>query len=119
MLIQSPRLPFLEFLSWQVVNPYRLTEADMFASYKGGWRYRHLVDIPVDGDRDWRFECYKQLNIAPVDRSRTIDGIDLLALDFGLSLTSRMLAESRDVNQSEIQASKDICKKPRRDLGGL
>jgi hypothetical protein len=94
MLIQSPKLPFLEFFSWRIVDPDRLTEADMLASYE-------------------------QLNIAPVDRSQTIDGIDLLALDFGLSLTSRMLAESIDVNQSEIQASKDIRKKPRRDLGGL
>jgi Nucleotidyl transferase AbiEii toxin, Type IV TA system len=47
-------------------------------------------------DLDWRFDCYEQLNISPIDRSRTIDGIDLLALDFGLSLTDRTIAESGD-----------------------
>jgi Nucleotidyl transferase AbiEii toxin, Type IV TA system len=45
------------------------------------------------GDRDWRFDCYEQLNISPANRSRTIDGIDLLALDFGLSSTERTIAE--------------------------
>jgi Nucleotidyl transferase AbiEii toxin, Type IV TA system len=48
-------------------------------------------------DLDWRFDCYEQLNISPIDRSRTIDGIDLLALDFGLSLTDRTIAESGDL----------------------
>jgi Nucleotidyl transferase AbiEii toxin, Type IV TA system len=52
--------------------------------------------IQFQGDRDWRFDCYEQLNISPIDRSRTIDGIDLLALDFGLSLTDRTIAESGD-----------------------
>jgi hypothetical protein len=48
-------------------------------------------------DRDWRFDCYEQLNISQCDRSRTIDGIDLLALDFGLSLTDRTIVESGDL----------------------
>jgi hypothetical protein len=48
-------------------------------------------------DRDWRNDCYEQLNISQCDRSRTIDGIDLLALDFSLSLTDRTIAESGDL----------------------
>ena len=51
-MIQPPKLPFLEFLSWQIVDPYRLAEADMLASYERGWRYRHLVDIP-DSELGW------------------------------------------------------------------
>jgi hypothetical protein len=53
--------------------------------------------IQFQGDSDRRFDCYEQLNISPIDRSRTIDGIDLLALDFGLSLTDRTIAESGDL----------------------
>jgi Nucleotidyl transferase AbiEii toxin, Type IV TA system len=46
MRIQPIKLPFLEYLSWQIVDPYRLTEAEMLARYERGWRYQRQVDIP-------------------------------------------------------------------------
>lgn len=58
------------------------------------------------GDQDWRFECYEQLNISSANRSRTIDGIDLLASDFSLGKTDRTIAESWG----------EPLKQPRRDL---
>lgn len=45
MIIQPTKLPFLEYLSWQIVDPYRLTEAEMLARYERGWRFLSQVDI--------------------------------------------------------------------------
>ena len=45
-ITQPPTLPFLEFLGWQIVNVYRLTQLEMLATYERGWRYRHITDLP-------------------------------------------------------------------------
>jgi hypothetical protein len=43
--IQRPsKLPFLEFLGWQIADVYRLTPLEMLASYERGWRYRHIAN---------------------------------------------------------------------------
>jgi hypothetical protein len=52
MIIQPTKLPFLEYLSWQIVDPYRLTQAQMLASYERGWRHQGQVDIP-DEELAW------------------------------------------------------------------
>jgi hypothetical protein len=36
------KLPFLEFLGWQMADVYRLTPIEMLASYEWGWRYRQM-----------------------------------------------------------------------------
>jgi Nucleotidyl transferase AbiEii toxin, Type IV TA system len=36
------KLPFLEFLGWQMADVYRLTPIEMLASYERGWRYRQM-----------------------------------------------------------------------------
>jgi Nucleotidyl transferase AbiEii toxin, Type IV TA system len=45
-------------------------------------------------DTDRRFNCYDNLSIAPSDRAKLIDGIDLLAIDLGLDKTQRSIEES-------------------------
>jgi hypothetical protein len=70
-----------------------------------------LVQFQDDADR--RFDCYEQLNISPANRVRTIDGIDLLATDFGLGMTERTMSEC----ESEPPRS-NPPKQPRRDRGG-
>jgi hypothetical protein len=45
-------------------------------------------------DTDRRFNYYENLSIAPIDRSKLIDGIDLLAIDLGLDKTQRSIEES-------------------------
>jgi Nucleotidyl transferase AbiEii toxin, Type IV TA system len=48
MNINQPyKLPFLEFLGWQIVDVYRLTQVEMLASYERGWRYRHITHLPA------------------------------------------------------------------------
>jgi hypothetical protein len=44
----SFKLPFLEFLGWQLADVYSLKRDDMLARYERGWRYRNLVDIPTE-----------------------------------------------------------------------
>jgi Nucleotidyl transferase AbiEii toxin, Type IV TA system len=44
---QPPKLPFLEFLGWQIADVYRLTQLEMLASYERGWQYRHITDLPA------------------------------------------------------------------------
>jgi hypothetical protein len=44
---QPQQLPFLEFLGWQIVDVYRLTQLEMLASYERGWRYRHIAYLPA------------------------------------------------------------------------
>jgi hypothetical protein len=44
---QPHKLPFLEFLGWQIADVYRLTPREMLASYERGWRYRHLANPPA------------------------------------------------------------------------
>jgi hypothetical protein len=39
------RLPFLEFLGWQIADVYRSTPQEMLSTYERGWQYRHIVDI--------------------------------------------------------------------------
>jgi hypothetical protein len=46
-IIQPSKLPFLEFLGWQVADVYRLTQLEMLASYERGWRYRHISNLPA------------------------------------------------------------------------
>ena len=45
-ITQPPKLPFLEFLGWQIADVYRLTQLEMLANYERGWRYRHITDLP-------------------------------------------------------------------------
>jgi hypothetical protein len=44
---QPHKLPFLEFLGWQIADVYRLTQLEMLASYERGWRYRHIAHLPA------------------------------------------------------------------------
>jgi hypothetical protein len=44
---QPSKLPFLEFLGWQIVDVYRLTQLEMLTSYERGWRYRHITHLPA------------------------------------------------------------------------
>ena len=46
-ITQPSKLPFLEFLGWQIADVYRLTQLEMLANYERGWRYRHITDLPV------------------------------------------------------------------------
>lgn len=46
-ITQPPKLPFLEFLGWQIADVYRLTQLEMLTSYERGWRYRHIADLPA------------------------------------------------------------------------
>ncbi len=46
--LHHPELPFLKFLGWQVNDVYCLTDLQKLASYERGWRYRFLVDLPVE-----------------------------------------------------------------------
>ncbi len=48
MTIQQPlKLPFLEFLGWQIADVYSLSQLDMLANYERGWRYRNLINPSV------------------------------------------------------------------------
>ncbi|WP_373547395.1 nucleotidyl transferase AbiEii/AbiGii toxin family protein [Chamaesiphon sp.] len=46
-ITQPSKLPFLEFIGWQIADIYRLTQLEMLASYERGWRYRHITDLPA------------------------------------------------------------------------
>jgi hypothetical protein len=46
-ITQPHKLPFLEFLGWQIADVYRLTQLEMLASYERGWRYRHITNLPA------------------------------------------------------------------------
>jgi Nucleotidyl transferase AbiEii toxin, Type IV TA system len=46
-ITQPYKLPFLEFLGWQITDVYRLTQLEMLASYERGWRYRHITNLPA------------------------------------------------------------------------
>jgi Nucleotidyl transferase AbiEii toxin, Type IV TA system len=46
-ITQPHKLPFLEFLGWQIADVYRLTQLEMLASYERGWRYRHITSLPA------------------------------------------------------------------------
>jgi Nucleotidyl transferase AbiEii toxin, Type IV TA system len=46
-ITQPYKLPFLEFLGWQMADVYRLTQLEMLASYERGWRYRHITNLPA------------------------------------------------------------------------
>jgi hypothetical protein len=46
MNIQQPlKLPFLEFLGWQIVDVYELSQPEMLVNYERGWRYRNLANL--------------------------------------------------------------------------
>jgi Nucleotidyl transferase AbiEii toxin, Type IV TA system len=45
---------------------------------------------------DRRFRCYEDLSTDPSFHAQLIDGIDLLALEMGLSKTTRTIGESGD-----------------------
>jgi Nucleotidyl transferase AbiEii toxin, Type IV TA system len=72
--------------------------------------------IQFQGNAEWRFNCCEQLNIATINRSKLIDGIDLLAIDLGLGKTERLMSEM----QVDIEPIKPTSKRktPKRDLGG-
>ncbi len=45
MIVQQPlKLPFLEFLGWQIADVYSLSQPEMLANYERGWRYRNLIN---------------------------------------------------------------------------
>ncbi len=46
-IAQPDRLPFLEFLGWQIADVYSLTQLEMLATYERGWRYRHIANLPA------------------------------------------------------------------------
>jgi Nucleotidyl transferase AbiEii toxin, Type IV TA system len=46
-IAQPHKLPFLEFLGWQIADVYSLTQLEMLASYERGWRYRHIANLPA------------------------------------------------------------------------
>jgi Nucleotidyl transferase AbiEii toxin, Type IV TA system len=46
-ITQPSKLPFLEFLGWQITDVYRLNQLEMLASYERGWRYRHITNLPA------------------------------------------------------------------------
>jgi hypothetical protein len=46
-ITQPYKLPFLEFLGWQIADVYRLNQLEMLASYERGWRYRHITNLPA------------------------------------------------------------------------
>ena len=46
-ITQPYKLPFLEFLGWQIADVYCLTQLEMLASYERGWRYRHIANLPA------------------------------------------------------------------------
>jgi hypothetical protein len=46
-IVQPYKLPFLEFLGWQIADVYRLTQLEMLASYERGWRYRNITHLPA------------------------------------------------------------------------
>jgi Nucleotidyl transferase AbiEii toxin, Type IV TA system len=46
-ITQPSKLPFLEFLGWQIADVYRLNQLEMLASYERGWRYRHIANLPA------------------------------------------------------------------------
>jgi Nucleotidyl transferase AbiEii toxin, Type IV TA system len=57
-ITQPPKLPFLEFLGWQIADVYRLTQLEMLDRYERGWQYHHITDLPVS-----ELEFIKQLAI--------------------------------------------------------
>jgi hypothetical protein len=62
---QPDKLPFLEFLGWQIVDVYRLTKLEMLASYERGWRYRHITTLPASElafIKQLAFECKSWLS---------------------------------------------------------
>ncbi|WP_310483413.1 nucleotidyl transferase AbiEii/AbiGii toxin family protein [Chamaesiphon sp. VAR_48_metabat_403] len=44
-IMQPAKLPFLEFLGWQIADVYRLNQLEMLTSYERGWRYRHIANL--------------------------------------------------------------------------
>jgi Nucleotidyl transferase AbiEii toxin, Type IV TA system len=46
-IVQPSKLPFLEFIGWQIADVYRLTQLEMLARYERGWRYRHMTHLPA------------------------------------------------------------------------
>jgi Nucleotidyl transferase AbiEii toxin, Type IV TA system len=46
-ITQPFKLPFLEFLGWQIADVYRLTQLEMLANYERGWQYRHITNLPA------------------------------------------------------------------------
>jgi Nucleotidyl transferase AbiEii toxin, Type IV TA system len=46
-IAQPHKLPFLEFLGWQIADVYNLTQLEMLTSYERGWRYRHIANLPA------------------------------------------------------------------------
>jgi Nucleotidyl transferase AbiEii toxin, Type IV TA system len=46
-ITQPSKLPFLEFLGWQIADVYRLNQLEMLASYERGWQYRHITNLPA------------------------------------------------------------------------
>jgi hypothetical protein len=47
-IVQPYKLPFLEFLGWQIADVYRLTQLEMLASYERGWRYCDTTHLPIN-----------------------------------------------------------------------
>ncbi len=72
-----------------------------FAIEKAESAYRVITPLKAalskfQADAELRFNCYENLTISEIYRSKLIDGIDLLAIDLGLAKTNRTISESGD-----------------------
>lgn len=49
----TKKLPFLEFLCWQMGDVYQLTPAEMLSRYERGWRYRDIWEPLDSAEQQW------------------------------------------------------------------
>ncbi len=61
MTITPPKkLPFLESISWQIADVYKLTPEEMLSSYERGWRYRDIFNNLEGEELDFIKEIAKK-----------------------------------------------------------
>jgi hypothetical protein len=103
MHLQQPiKLPFLEFIGWQIADVYQLSQPEMLANYERGWRYKNLASPPVSElafikqlvftYNSWLSSEFMEFQIG----HHQLDGVDLLAIDLDLPKTPRTISESGD-----------------------
>jgi hypothetical protein len=56
----SKKLPFLESISWQIADVYKLTPEEMLSSYERGWRYRDIFNNLEGEELDFIKEIAKK-----------------------------------------------------------
>lgn len=47
------RLPLLEFLCWDLKDPYNLSEPEMLSRYERGWRHKDMVSELTEEERNY------------------------------------------------------------------